>query len=403
MAQNPAIANKGRRKPTNLVLDEERHLLDAPENSTTPRIFVAATRQNEGKTTTCLGLHYVLSTMFPHVGYIKPIGQRFVEVGGLMIDEDSVLFDSVFETDVPIEAMSPIAIDPTFTRRFLADPKQRRFLVDRMSRAFDRAAYAKDAIIIEGSGHAGVGAVCDLSNAQVARILGSKAIIVSSGGIGRPVDEIALNKSLFDKYGVEVVGAILNKVIPEKMDVVSEFAGRGLARLGVPLLGVIPDEKRLRAPNFGQVVEELHGRWLHAEETGKLQRLERVIIGAMSAKGMVDHLQPGVLILCPGDREDVILAAIAATAIFGMQATAGIMLTHGTLPHPKMLDLIGRTGLPVAICEQDSYKAASGIYSMTVKTQPQDTDKIPLIRDLVMDNIDRDLLAAALGCRNPTS
>ncbi|MBN1404462.1 MAG: AAA family ATPase, partial [Opitutales bacterium] len=236
-----------------------------------------------------------------------------------------------------------------------------------------------------------------LSNAQVARILGSKAIIVSSGGIGRPVDEIALNKSLFDKYGVEVVGAILNKVLPDKLEIVREYAGRGLARLGVPLLAVIPEENKLRSPNFGQVVEELHGRWLHAEETGKLQRIEKVIIGAMSAKGVVDHLQPEVLILCPGDREDVILAAMAATAIFEKQAAAGIMLTHGTLPHPKMMDLIERTGLPVAVCDQDSYTAASRIYSMTVKTQPQDTDKIPLIRDLVMGSMDKELLAKAIG------
>jgi phosphate acetyltransferase len=395
MAPNqPEISKK--RKPANLVLAEGRDLLEVPENHVAPRIFVAATRQNEGKTTTCLGLYHVLSTMFSHVGYIKPIGQRFVEVGGLMIDEDSVLFDSVYDTDVPIEAMSPISIDPTFTRRYLTDPQQRRYLVDRMCRAFDRTAYAKDAVIIEGSGHAGVGAICDLSNAQVARILSSKAIIVSSGGIGRPVDEIALNKSLFDKFGVEVAGAILNKVVPEKMEIVREFAGRGLARMGIPLLAVIPEETRLRDPNFGQVVEEIGGKWLHGKEQGCLQRIEQVIIGAMSAKDIIEHLQPGILLLCPGDRDDAILAAIAATSISGRQAAAGIMLTNGIVPHPKIMDLIERTNLPVAICEQDSYRAASKIYSMTVKTQPQDTDKIPIIRDLVMKNIDIDLLKKAL-------
>jgi BioD-like phosphotransacetylase family protein len=241
-----------------------------------------------------------------------------------------------------------------------------------------------------------VGAICDLSNAQVARILGSQAIIVSSGGIGRPVDEIALNKSLFDKFGVKVAGAILNKVVPDKMEVVREFAGRGLARMGVPLLAVIPEEKRLRAPNFGQVVEEVGARWIHGEDTGKLLRIEQVIIGAMSAKDIIEHLQPGILLICPGDRDDAILAAIAATSISGKQAAAGIMLTHGILPHPKIMDLIERTNLPMAICDQDSYKAASRIYSMTVKTQPQDTDKIPIIRDLVMGNIDMNVLNAAL-------
>ncbi len=385
------------RKSQNLVLDERRELIECPENRTTPRIFVAATRQNEGKTTTCLGLYAALQTAFRYVGYIKPIGQRFVEVNGMMIDEDSVLFDSIYENDVPIEAMSPVAIDPTFTRRFLTDPEQRRFLVDRICRAFDRATYAKDAIIIEGSGHAGVGAICDLSNAQVARILGAKAIIVSSGGIGRPVDEVALNKSLFDKYGVEVAGAILNKVLPDKLDVVAEYAGRGLARLGVPLLGVIPVEKRLSAPNLGQVIEEVGGRWLNAAESGCLERIENVIIGAMAAKGIIDHMQPGVLVLTPGDRDDVILAAVASTAVSGKQAAAGIIVTRGTLPHPKLMELVRRTSLPMAVCEDDSYAVASKIYSMTVKTQPQDTDKIPLIKSLVGGNINIDALLRAIG------
>ena len=397
MARNQSTSSSARRKPANLVLAESRDLLERPENSSTPRIFVAATRQNEGKTTTCLGLYAALQTVFNYVGYIKPIGQRFVEVNGLMIDEDSVLFDSIYDSDVPIEAMSPIAIDPTFTRRFLTDPQQRRFLVDRMCRAFDRATYAKDVIIIEGSGHAGVGAICDLSNAQVSRILGSKAIIVSTGGIGRPVDEIALNKSLFDKYGVEVAGAILNKVLPDKLDVVAEYAGRGLARLGVPLLGVIPEEKRLSAPNLGQVVEEVNGRWLNGAPAGRMERVEHVIIGAMSARGIIDHLQQGVLVLTPGDRDDVILAAVSSTAVSGKQAAAGIILTRGTLPHPKLMDLIRRTNLPVAVCEGDSYTIASKIYSMTVKTQPQDADKIPLIKSLVGGNINMDGLLRALG------
>src|SRR5690606_9268621 len=104
---------------------------------------------------------------------------------------------------------------------FIDDPEGvRPVLVDKIVRAFDRATYEKEAVIIEGSGHAGVGAVCDLSNAQVAKLLGAKAIIVARGGIGMPVDEIALNKSLFDKHGVEVVGAILNKVLPDKADIV---------------------------------------------------------------------------------------------------------------------------------------------------------------------------------------
>lgn len=379
------------------VEPDDNELLQAPRNTSTKRIFVAATRQNDGKTTTSLGLFAAMRTLTKQVGFIKPVGQRFVDVKGNKIDEDTILLDSIFDVQVPIEAMSPVAVDASFTRRYLQNPaKNLPILVDKMCRAFDRSSYKKDVCIIEGSGHAGVGAVFDLSNAQVAKLLGAKAVIVAQGGIGRPIDEIALNKALFDKYGVEVIGVILNKVLPEKMDLVREFAGIGLARLGIPLLGVIPLQKQLVAPNLSQIVEEINGRWLNAREIGRKERILRVIIGAMSAKGVIDYLQPGVLIITPGDREDVLFSAIAAAGISGKQVVSGIVLTRNILPHPKLMEMIAQTNIPCVICSEESYSVASRINNMTVKTQPEDHDKIPIIKRMFLEHIDVERLRAAL-------
>jgi dethiobiotin synthetase len=160
-----------------------------PNNTTTKRIFVAATRMNDGKTTTCLGLYGALQSIFPRVGFIKPVGQRFVDVQGQKIDEDSVLLDSIFQVRVPIESMSPVAIDATFTRRFLENPGELLpTLEDKICRSFDRVSWEKDFTIIEGSGHAGVGSIFELSNARVAQLLNAKVILISPGGIGRPID-----------------------------------------------------------------------------------------------------------------------------------------------------------------------------------------------------------------------
>ncbi len=104
----------------------------------------------------------------------------------------------------------------------------------------------------------------DLSNARVAKLLGSKVIIVTGGGIGKPIDEVALNKALFDSEGVEIVGVILNKVLPAKHEYIEEFARRGLARLGVDLLGTIPDERLLADPELTQICESIDGEFLHA-------------------------------------------------------------------------------------------------------------------------------------------
>ena len=89
-------------------------------NTITPRIFVAATRMDDGKTTTSVGLFAALQQRFPRIGYIKPVGQRFVKIEGEKIDEDTVLINDTYHPHTPLRAMSPIAVEPDFTRRYLS-------------------------------------------------------------------------------------------------------------------------------------------------------------------------------------------------------------------------------------------------------------------------------------------
>jgi len=377
-------------------------LLTRPTNTQTKRLFVAATRMNDGKTTTCLGLFAALQAQFPRVGFIKPVGQRYINIDGHQVDEDSYLLDVIYQVRVPIESMSPVTIDSTLTRRYLKSPAAMLpALEDKICRAFDRVSWEKDFTLIEGTGHAGVGSVFDLSNASVAKLLDAKVILVSPGGIGRPVDEIALNKALFDKAGVEVIGVILNKVEPDKMPQIREYAGLGLARLGVPLLGVLPVQHMLATPSISQIAEEIGGKWLNgrpADTEGaphRSNRANRVIVGAMTAKGIVDYLQPGVVIITPGDRDDIILAAVSSARLSGEKSIAGLVLSDDILPHPKLMDLLEQTEIPVIAARQECYTVSSRIHGMTVKTQPQDTDKFPIIRRLIMEHVDMKRLIAA--------
>ena len=96
---------------------------------------------------------------------------------------------------------------------------------------------------------------------------------MARGGIGRPIDEIALNKALFEQAGVEVIGAIINKVEADKIDMVRKYASKALTRKGIPLLGCVPLEKTLTAPNLKQIVEELGARWLNHCPIGRSERM----------------------------------------------------------------------------------------------------------------------------------
>ena len=368
-------------------------LLARPMNLDTRRIFVAATRMNDGKTTTCLGLTAALQAMGLHVGYIKPIAQRVVMSGEDQVDEDTLLIDGLFDLDIPIAAMSPVAIGPDFTKQYLENPDEiGPQLKDRICRAFDRTAYGKDIVVVEGSGHAGVGSVFGASNADNARVLGSKAIIVAAGGIGKPIDEIALNKALFDKAGVEVVGAILNKVMPDKLEFIRDFAGRGLRKLSVPLLGVVPLQETLVYPNLDQVADETKARWIH--QPAGLRRVRRVVIGAMSARRSAEYLRvPGTLVIVPGDREDLLEAFIAGV---GAEALSGVLFSNGLLPNDDIVRRLKEAGIAMAAVEAESFAVTARINNMTVKTMRQDADKIPIIRKMISDSVDIQALLRSL-------
>jgi BioD-like phosphotransacetylase family protein len=361
-------------------------------NVDTPRVFIAATRQNDGKTTNSLGLLAALQRRFGRVGYIKPVGQRFVEIDEEKIDEDSVLMDRVFRLNCPLVDMSPIAVEPDFTRKYLVQANLDG-LVRRIHKAFDRVAWEKEFVLCEGTGHAGVGSVFDLSNASVARLLNAKVVIVTRGGIGLPIDEVSLNRALFEKEGVEVIGVILNKVLPEKLDYITEFAEKGLRRKGLKLLGVVPHQPVLSNPTLGLIREELGAKVVN--ESPQLQNIvSRIVIGSMGAPRGAKMFGPGVLLIAAGDREDMMRAA--AEYLSGGGYLAGIVLSDDIAPSPSMLRLARTLPCPVLTTASDSYQAAGRVHDLIVKIRPDDTEKIRIVQDLIARHVKLDKILDAL-------
>ena len=80
------------------------------------QLFLAATGQNRGKTTTSLGLFAALRSRGLNTGFMKPVGQRWIMIDGAPADEDAALMREVFDLRDPIELLSPVQIPRGFTR-----------------------------------------------------------------------------------------------------------------------------------------------------------------------------------------------------------------------------------------------------------------------------------------------
>jgi BioD-like phosphotransacetylase family protein len=371
------------------------------------QLYLAATGQNRGKTTASLGLLDGFVRRGLHAGFMKPVGQRTVIEDGEPADEDAVLMRLTFGLPEPYSVLSPVHIPRGFTKAYIAGEVVED-LPARIARAHARFA-DHDILLIEGTGHAGVGAVIGLSNAAVAAQLGAPAVIVSEGGVGRPIDEIVLNASLFAKHGVEVAGAIVNKVDLRAQPGMARVLERGLAPYGIPLLGVLPVRPILSNPTLEMILEGTRGEALHPGPD--LERvIDSVAIGAMEPGHMLERVGPGTLVIVPGDREDVILtittahlmgAPRPATAAELRQPTLqldeahagaaiGLVLTGGYRPRKAVIDAIRRADLFATLVPDDTYTVASEVHDLLVKTHAADVEKIELIKELVATNLDVD-------------
>lgn len=355
--------------------------------SSVKKLFVAATRQNDGKSTISLGLLQVLRENFPQVGFMKPVGQHYVEKEGYKVDEDVVLMRDVCRITNNLKDMNPITVEKGFTEKYIQEGGLEKY-VNLIKECYNRISSGKNLMLIEGTGHAGVGAVFDLSNASVAKLLESKVLLISTGGIGRPIDEIMINKALFDQEGVELIGAVINKVLPEKYEKIKRVTGMGLKRKGINLLGVIPFKECLTYPTIEQIMEATGAKIIYGEQFLQ-KRVMNILVGAMEPYHALAHFAPHSLIIVPGDREDIILAAIAGERVMGGDyEIAGIILTGGLMPHKGVMRLMRESQFTILLSEDDTYTTTKKVHERRVKIRAIDQDKVKESAELVKNYLD---------------
>lgn len=222
------------------------------------KIYVAATSQHVGKTTCTLGLVAAIQQSGINVGYCKPVGQKFIDLGDLQVDKDALLFSKVMGFELDAALHSPVILGAGATMAFLDNPAAFNY-EERIFHASRRLSRHHDVVVYEGTGHPGVGSVVNLSNADVASLVGAKVVMIVEGGIGSTLDELNMCTALFREKNVPIIGVIVNKTIPEKLEKIEYYVGKKLKEMGIPLLGVMPFDKSLSNPIMETINRAVNG------------------------------------------------------------------------------------------------------------------------------------------------
>jgi phosphate acetyltransferase len=149
--------------------------------------------------------------------------------------------------------------------------------------------------------------------------------------------------------------------------VLAVIANRAAAKIADPGLPVpvwaVPDVPAVAAPTVAEVAKALGADVIMGSESSLDRDVFDYVVGAAHVPAVLDHLTNGALLITPGDRADLLVAASAAHAA-GQVTLAGLVLTLGERPDGRAKKLIERlnTGLAMLVVDADSYHtiAAAG-------------------------------------------
>jgi phosphate acetyltransferase len=368
-------------------------------------IYITSAEGHSGKSTIALGVLDALSRATPKVGVFRPIARSTKErdyVLELLLEHDGV--DLEYEECVAV-TYDDVRADPegalaTIVARF-------------------QAVQAKcDAVVVLGSDYTDVGSPAELAyNARIAVNLGTPVLLVLGGRaqqghseqLGttapRTPDEVAQIAALalpeIARERAELLAAVVNRADADHLDAVTEAVRVVLH--GIPVWS-IPEDRMLVAPSMADVLRAVDGRLVKGDEELLTREALGVVIAGMSMENVLPRLTEGACLIVPGDRSEVLLAAILANASGTFPSIAGIIL-NGPFEVPdsvaRLLDGLG-SRVPIIRTHGDTYPTAVRVMSTRGRLAATSPQRYNLALSLFEQHVDIADLTLVLGVAEAT-
>jgi dethiobiotin synthetase len=351
-------------------------------------IYVAASSQHVGKTTSTLGLVSCLIQKNINVGYCKPVGQKFLDLNNLYVDKDTLLFADLIKFEISPEHHSPVILPGSVVKNAIEDPIND--FRDKIIAAGKYLNEQHDLTIFEGTGHPGVGSVVGLSNAQVAKALDASVVMILEGGIGSTVDMFHMCSAVFREQNVPIIGVIINKIRPDKLESVGTYLGQYFTRQGIPLLGLVPYDEFLAFPLMSSVVQSIKGTVEYNEENLDNNRVENILAGSLVDLKELYTFQNHLIVssIKTIDRAIHKVEAFCDARNYEECPISGIIITGEGKFTQSTYDYIMTHKIPVIRTNYDTLGAVIKISKIEVKINRRTPWKVQRAIELINENVD---------------
>jgi phosphate acetyltransferase len=362
-------------------------------------LLVAPAAEDVGLARTCLGLLRALDRAGVKIAFVKPVAQPRPDGGP---DRSAAL----------VAAVTPLRPqDPLTTADLEGQLGQDRMGKARLDVVLEKIVAAwepiyawSDVVVVEGLSSGPSKLYVSAVNQALARSLDAEVLLVGQWPPDAAVEPLAGQLAIAASGYASgeqgrVVGCVVHGLPPAEPRAIEQLTAE-LARRGLRLIAGVPYRPELTWPRVRDLVRELDPEIL--SEGDLTRRIRSVAVFAQGIPGGLRALDDGGLIVVPGDRHEVIMAAYL-TELSGTHL-AGLLLSAGIPPDPQVRQLTRATsaaGLPVLLVEQDSYQTAVRVRDLDPGLPADDLDRIEGVTNTIADALDPSWLDSLTSTSRP--
>ena len=338
-------------------------------------LYITATGPMTGKSAIALGAMQLLTRSMRKVAFFRPIINE-----PLWDDRDPDIHLMLEYFKLNMDYADTFAYTQHEARQII-NQGSRNLLIENIIQKYKKLLETYDFVLCVGTDFLAKDPVFEFElNAEIAANLGCPILLVTSGynvSAEDIRDSLQITMDSLEPYALDVVATIVNRrnLTQTELD---ELRGHFSTQDNRALIFSVPNDPTIGQPTMADVKKGLDAEVLFGE-----QRLDALVgdylIGAMHVDNILGYIAKDQLIVTPGDRADVLLAAIASRLSSSTPDIAGVLLTGGIRPSDQVCKFIeGWTGspLPILMTQHHTYKSFMALQSIIAPIEPADLRKI---------------------------
>ncbi|WP_151710154.1 phosphate acetyltransferase [Acinetobacter brisouii] len=371
-------------------------------------LLLIPTEESAGLTSACLGMIYALDCSGIKAGFVKP----FCQEQDQNHNRTAALYAQLFQA----QATASITHQQILNAMNSGEVDE---LLEDAVRLHREVAKKHQVIIVEGLLATAEDYFANELNAQLAKALDAKVVLVSKADLNQPRQTAEkIEASLRHFGGLEskrIAGILFMRTkglsenaaqIPVALDTslrlekeISEFTtalqkfNRHIGTAALPIVGLVPFSNTLSVPRTLDIASSINATWVN-EGTAAQRRVLHTSLIASSIEHELNKFVAGELIISASERIDVILAASLATQ--NGVPLSGLILTEREVPNAQILEFCKtaiQQGLPVLHTSLNTLETAQRLATLSNEVPTNDLERAEQVTRFVSSHIDPNWLS----------